>query len=63
MLPWDTDSSQPAFGSFDDGGREESRIACAMCRQEMPARRFIRIGGRDVCLSCASAWFEEEPSD
>jgi predicted CXXCH cytochrome family protein len=57
----------PGRAAFDNGHMpdmpddEPARIIeCQMCHQPTPSRQMVVMGGRRLCLGCASAWFDDE---
>jgi formylmethanofuran dehydrogenase subunit E len=47
----------------DARGPDGETFECSMCHQEALVRRSIMMGGRRLCLDCASGWFEDEDPD
>lgn len=50
---------------MDDKSKEteEALIECPACHYTVPARNMTTVFGRQLCLSCAGAWFAEDEDD
>ncbi len=52
------------FDTVSMANEENDEVArvleCQMCHQPMPSRQLVVMGGRRLCLGCASAWFDDD---
>ena len=45
---------------MDDQSDEEPLIECPSCHHTVPKRSMTMVSGRQLCLSCAGAWFDDD---
>jgi len=50
---------------MDDNIKEASDalVECPSCHREVPEKNMTFVFGRQLCLSCAGAWFDDEDND
>jgi predicted CXXCH cytochrome family protein len=41
----------------------DTLIECPSCHHEVPAKNMTSVFGRQLCLSCAGAWFDDDDDD
>jgi hypothetical protein len=52
---------EAAFDMDDQSKRAaEGLIECPSCHHEVAAKNMTTVFGRQLCLSCAGAWFVDE---
>ena len=38
-------------------------VECPSCHHQVPLKSITSIGGREVCWSCAGAWYDDDDED
>ena len=50
---------------MDDESKQspDGLVECPACHHTVPASSMTSVSGRQLCLSCAGAWFDDEDED
>ena len=54
---------EAAFVMDDKNKQSDAPIECPSCHHTVPEKNITWVFGRQLCLSCAGAWLDDEDGD